>query len=83
MNQLRATISRENDAATTSQDASVTLVYTANFGDQRIVQRVTPSVRYFESSVPKHERSIGAIVAINGRVVAADRFGSTPLFRKI
>ncbi len=66
-----------------SQVSSRTGAYTANFSDQRIKRRLAPYMARLQGSVPSQERIVGVVVAINGRAVVAEIFGSTPLFRKL
>jgi hypothetical protein len=57
--------------------------FTHNYTDEEIVARLAPYQDALDEEVSGQERVVGAIVAINGKVEAADVFESTPLFRKL
>ena len=57
--------------------------FTANYVDPDMVGRLKPYVDALNARVARADRVVGVVVAINGKVDAADVFESTPLFRKL
>src|SRR5258708_38121583 len=57
--------------------------FTANYVDQGVVERIKPYVDVLSRPVSEHERIVGIVVAINGKMETVDVFESTPLFRKL
>ena len=56
--------------------------FTANYADRDVVQRFQAYLDQLQAPVTRQRQVVGVIVAINGKVEAADVFGSTPLFLK-
>jgi hypothetical protein len=57
--------------------------FTANYVDADVVERIKPYVDVLSRPVSDHERIVGIVVAINGKMETVDVFESTPLFRKL
>jgi hypothetical protein len=57
--------------------------FTANYTDDKVVDKLKPRIEACAESIAKTERVVGVIVAINGAVTEADVFQSTPLFQKL
>lgn len=57
--------------------------FTSNYVQQDVLEKLDPYVDHLRDAVLEQDRVVGVIVAIDGKVEAADVFGSTPLFRKL
>ncbi len=64
--------------ATTRSDT-----FSANYTSPQVRKQIQGYVDALETSITNCPRVVGAVVAINGKVEAADVFQSTPLFRKL
>ncbi len=70
--------SNAKSGATTESDA-----FTANYLEPKVVAKLAQYQKTLEQAVAGRDRVIGVIVAINGKIEAADIFEATPLFRKL
>ena len=57
--------------------------FTANYADDGVRKDLKAYLDRLQSPVAAERQAVGAIVAINGKVTAADVFQSTPLFLKL
>jgi hypothetical protein len=62
----------------TSTDA-----FTANYADESLRKHLRAHLDRLQGPVAQERQAVGVIVAINGKVAAADVFQSTPLFLKL
>jgi hypothetical protein len=57
--------------------------FTANYADEALRKDLKAYLDRLQSPVAAERQAVGVIVAINGKVTAADVFQSTPLFLKL
>jgi hypothetical protein len=73
-------VGKANAASGANWDAGA---FTANYVDEKIVERLAPYMEALNNPVSDGERVVGVVVAINGKIETVDVFESTPLFRKL
>jgi len=73
-------VGKANAASGANWDADA---FTANYVDEKIVERLAPYMEALNNPVSDGERVVGVVVAINGKIETVDVFESTPLFRKL
>ena len=54
-----------------------------NSSEGRAARGIKPYLSALNARFPKHPRLVGAVAAVNGKVMAADIFGDPELFRKL
>jgi ARG/rhodanese/phosphatase superfamily protein len=68
-----------------SQTQAVTSsgAFTANYFDAQVTSKLEPYMAALEKAIADKPQVVGVIVAVNGKILAADAFESTPLFLKL
>lgn len=57
--------------------------FTANYTASLTIRRLEPYIEHLQEPVAGLDRTVGVLVAINGKIESMDVFESTPLFQKL